>query len=60
MRENRTSGSVRGALGNRRSYRESLKTELAPLLTSIFVWVIIAINTNIEYGGNYENHTNDT
>ncbi len=23
MRENRTSGSVRGALGNRRSYRES-------------------------------------
>ena len=25
MRENRTSGSVRGALGNRRSYRESWK-----------------------------------
>jgi hypothetical protein len=23
MRENRTSGSVRGALGNRRSYREN-------------------------------------
>ena len=26
MRENRTSGSVRGALGNRRSYREILET----------------------------------
>ena len=25
MRENRTSGSVRGALGNRRSYRESVR-----------------------------------
>ncbi len=26
MRENRTSGSVRGALGNRRSYRERPRT----------------------------------
>jgi len=28
MRENRTSGSVRGALGNRRSYREMSQKNL--------------------------------
>jgi len=50
MRENRTSGSVRGALGNRRSYREILSLWQEFSLNKLKLIMILAkVNNGCRY-----------